>query len=171
LAVGLNGAPLPFQHGFPVRVVIPGLYGYVSACKWVVDMEVTTYEAKQAYWVKRGYAAQAPIKLESRIDTPHTGDSVRAGLVPVAGIAWHQHIGIRAVDVSVDGKPWEPATLADVDSVDTWRLWRYDWHATPAQHMLRVRATSRSGEVQTSRAVDEFPNGASGLDSILVTVS
>lgn len=171
LAVGLNGGPLPFEHGFPVRVVIPGLYGYVSACKWVVDLEVTTYEARQAYWVKRGYSAQAPIKVESRIDTPHDGDSVRSGTVPVAGIAWHQHVGIRRVEVSVDGGSWQAAQLADVDSADTWRLWRYDWAARPGRHRLQVRATDATGAVQTVRQVDEFPNGATGRESIAVSVT
>lgn len=171
LAVGMNGAPLPFEHGFPVRMVIPGLYGYVSACKWLVDMEVTTYAAKQAYWVPRGYSAKAPIKLESRIDTPTSGSRLRAGTVAVAGVAWHQHVGIRAVEVSVDGGLWQPADLAAVESADTWRLWRWEWQATPGHHQLRVRATDSAGEMQTSRSSGILPNGPTGLPEVQVTVA
>lgn len=171
LAVGMNGEPLPFEHGYPVRVVIPGLYGYVSACKWVVDLEVTTYEAKQAYWVSRGYAAQAPVKLEARIDTPQDGATLSAGPVTVAGVAWRQHVGVKAVEVSVDGGPWQPAELAAVDSPDTWRLWRFRWHATAGRHRLQIRATDSNGEVQTAAVANEFPNGASGREAVVVTVA
>jgi len=171
LAVGMNGVPLPFEHGFPVRMVIPGEYGYVSACKWLVDIDVTTYEARQAYWVPRGYSAQAPVKLESRIDTPRGGSHVEAGLVPVAGVAWRQHVGISRVQVSVDGGDWNDATLAAVDSPDTWRLWKWDWQATPGSHRLQVRATDAQGNVQVATPTPDFPNGATGWDTIEVTVT
>jgi len=171
LAVGMNGEPLPFEHGFPVRAVIPGIYGYASACKWLVDMEVTTYEARQAYWVRNGYSAQAPIKVESRIDTPSAGQTLEAGQVAVAGVAWRQHVGISKVEVSVDGGDWAQATLAAVQSADTWRLWRWDWQATQGRHTLKVRATDAEGNVQTARRQGVIPNGATGQEAIEVMVT
>lgn len=171
LALGMNGEPLPFDHGFPVRAVIPGFYGYVSACKWLVDLEVTTFAAKQAYWVQRGYAATAPVKLESRIDTPASFASLRAGTVTVAGSAWQPTVGISRVQVKVDSGPWHDATLAQVDSVDTWRLWRWDWAATPGNHTLQVRAFDSSGRVQTAAEAAIVPNGTTGRQSVAVTVS
>ncbi|HEU0181842.1 MAG TPA: molybdopterin-dependent oxidoreductase, partial [Agromyces mariniharenae] len=150
LAVGMNGEPLPAQHGFPVRMVVPGLYGYVSATKWVVDLEVTRFDAASAYWTDRGWSAKGPIKLQSRIDVPRGGQSLTAGTITVAGVAWHQHVGIAAVDVQVDDGPWQPATLAEAISIDTWVQWRFDWDADSGTHTLRVRATGADGEVQTS---------------------
>jgi DMSO/TMAO reductase YedYZ molybdopterin-dependent catalytic subunit len=170
LVIGMNGEPLPFEHGFPVRMVIPGFYGYVSACKWLVDMEVTTYDARQAYWVPRGYSARAPIKVESRIDTPGQGARLAAGTVTVAGVAWHQHVGIAKVEVSVDHAAWQAADLAAVESADTWRLWRYDWLATTGSHVLAVRATDSDGVVQASQPAGVVPNGATGYDAIRVSV-
>ena len=131
LAVGMNGQPLPQEHGFPVRVVVPGLYGYVSACKWVVDMELTTFAAFDAYWAKRGWSAQAPIKTESRIDTPKASTNLAAGKVMIAGVAWAQHRGVEAVEVGIDGT-WHQATLATQDTIDTWRQWYYPWPPTRA---------------------------------------
>jgi DMSO/TMAO reductase YedYZ molybdopterin-dependent catalytic subunit len=131
LAVAMNGQPLPLEHGFPVRMIVPGLYGYVSATKWLVDIELTTFASYDAYWVRRGWAQQAPIKTESRIDLPKPGATVPAGPATVAGIAWAQHRGISRVEVSVDGA-WQPARLAAQDTIDTWRQWVYDWDATPA---------------------------------------
>ncbi len=171
LALGMNGQPLPFEHGFPVRVVIPGLYGYVSACKWLEDLELTTFAAYDAYWARRGYSAQAPIKTESRIDTPKPFASPAAGRVPVAGVAWAQHRGIDRVEVRVDGGPWQPARLAAEDSTDTWRQWVWMWDARPGSHRLEVRATDRDGRVQTERRAPVAPDGASGWHSVVVTVA
>ena len=170
LAVGMNGQPLPQAHGFPVRVVVPGLYGYVSACKWVVDMELTTFGAFDAYWVQRGWSQQAPIKTESRIDVPKAGSSLPAGRVTIAGVAWAQHRGIEAVEVSIDGT-WYDATLASQDTIDTWRQWYYVWDATPGPHTLKVRATDETGHTQTAVVHGPEPNGATGYHTIGVTVA
>jgi DMSO/TMAO reductase YedYZ molybdopterin-dependent catalytic subunit len=170
LAVGMNGQPLPQAHGFPVRVVVPGLYGYVSACKWVVDMELTTFGAFDAYWVHRGWSQQAPIKTESRIDVPKAGSSLPAGRATIAGVAWAQHRGIEAVEVSIDGT-WHDATLASQDTADTWRQWYYVWDATPGSHTLKVRATDKTGHTQTAVAHGPEPSGATGYHTIGVTVA
>jgi DMSO/TMAO reductase YedYZ molybdopterin-dependent catalytic subunit len=170
LAVGMNGQPLPQAHGFPVRVVVPGLYGYVSACKWVVDMEVTTFSAFDAYWVRRGWSQQAPVKTESRIDVPKTASSVQSGRVTIAGVAWAMHRGIEAVQVSIDGT-WYDAKLAAQDNIDTWRQWYYVWDATPGQHMIKVRATDKTGHTQTAVKHSTEPNGATGYHTIQVSVA
>ena len=170
LAVGMNGEPLPIEHGFPVRMVVPGLYGYCSACKWLVDIEATTFGRYDAYWVRRGWAQVAEIRTESRIDTPRPNGRVQPGAVAVAGVAWAQHRGISAVEVSVDGGQWQPARLSDQVSVDAWRLWAYRWEATPGRHTLAVRATDGTGAVQTAAVADPFPSGATGYHSIAVTV-
>ena len=170
LAVAMNGQPLPLEHGFPVRMIVPGLYGYVSATKWLVDIELTTFASYDAYWARRGWAQQAPIKTESRIDLPKPGATVPAGPATVAGIAWAQHRGISRVEVSVDGA-WQPARLAAQDTIDTWRQWVYDWDATPGQHTLAVRATDRTGATQTATPADPVPNGATGDHTISVTVT
>jgi DMSO/TMAO reductase YedYZ molybdopterin-dependent catalytic subunit len=171
LAVGMNGVPLPVEHGFPVRVVVPGLYGYVSATKWVTELEVTSFAAFDAYWVPRGWSAMGPIKTESRIDTPGDGSAKKAGNVVIAGVAWAQHRGISKVEVQVDAGPWTIASLDAVPSVDTWRQWKLDWAATPGQHVLRVRATDNAGETQTDQVVDVAPNGATGYHTIQVDIS
>jgi DMSO/TMAO reductase YedYZ molybdopterin-dependent catalytic subunit len=170
LAVSMNGQPLPIEHGFPVRMVVPGLYGYVSATKWVVDLELTTFEAYDAYWVQRGWAQQAPIKTESRIDTPRSGMTMAAGENVVAGVAWAQHRGIGGVDVRIDGSPWAPATLAVEDTVDTWRQWMFRWHATPGRHIISVRATDGDGRTQTTSSATPFPSGATGNHTITIDV-
>jgi DMSO/TMAO reductase YedYZ molybdopterin-dependent catalytic subunit len=169
LAVAMNGTALPVAHGFPARMVTPGLYGYVSATKWVTDIKVTTFAAEHAYWTVRGWSQQAPIKTESRIDVPNTG--VKAGRTAVAGVAWAQHKGIDAVHVRVDKGPWEQATLAAVPGIDTWRQWVWEWDATPGTHMIESRATDRTGYTQTSGQEPPEPNGASGYPSITVQVS
>lgn len=171
LALGMNGEPLPFEHGFPVRMVVPGLYGYVSACKWIKDIELTTFDDYDAYWVKRSWSRQAPIKTESRIDTPRPFASPKAGTIPVAGVAWAQHRGIQRVEVRVDGGPWNTARLAAEDSRDTWRQWVWEWPATSGNHTLEVRATDRTGATQTDRRVGTVPNGATGWHSVVVDVS
>jgi DMSO/TMAO reductase YedYZ molybdopterin-dependent catalytic subunit len=171
LAVAMNGAPLPVAHGFPARMVVPGLYGYVSATKWVTDIEVTTFAAATAYWASRGWSQQAPIKTESRIDVPAPGASIRPGRTPVAGVAWAQHKGIAAVEVRVDRGPWHEARLAAVPGIDTWRQWAWDWPATPGRHLLEARATDHSGYTQTPAQAPPEPDGASGYPSATVTVS
>jgi hypothetical protein len=170
LAIGMNGEPLPLAHGFPVRMIVPGLYGYVSAMKWIVELELTTFDAFDAYWIQRGWAEQAPIKTQSRIDTPRSGAALRAGTVPVAGVAWAQHTGIEAVELRVDDGPWRRAELSEQDTVDTWRQWVVRWDATPGDHRLEVRATDRSGAVQPSEIAPPFPDGATGYHAVSVTV-
>ncbi|MGW5295577.1 molybdopterin-dependent oxidoreductase [Streptomyces bacillaris] len=170
LAVGMNGEPLPFTHGFPVRMLVPGLYGYVSACKWIEDIELTTFDAYDAYWVKRKWAREAPIKTQSRIDTPKPFGRPEAGTVMVAGVAWAQHRGIEKVEIRVDDGPWRPAQLAEQSTVDTWRQWSYPWRATPGGHTLTVRATDGTGETQTEERTGTVPDGASGWHSVVVTV-
>jgi len=171
VAVAMNGTVLPTEHGFPARLVVPGLYGYVSACKWVVDIEVTTFAAAQGYWVPRGWSQLGPIKTESRIDVPLDGATLKAGTVPVAGVAWAQHKGIDAVEVRVDKGPWQEATLAAVPGIDTWRQWVWQWPATSGTHLIEARATDKTGYTQTSAIADTAPNGATGYPSSQVSVS
>jgi len=170
LAVEMNGETLPPEHGFPVRVVVPGLYGYVSATKWVVDMELTTYAAYNAYWVKRGWSEQAEVKTESRIDTPKPGKALTAGPVVIGGVAWAQRKGVARVEVGVDGV-WNEATLATQDTIDTWRQYYYRWDATPGTHTLQVRATDQTGYTQTAVVHPTLPNGATGYHTVQVTVT
>ncbi|MFJ6835751.1 sulfite oxidase [Streptomyces sp. NPDC091209] len=170
LAVGMNGRPLPFEHGFPVRMLVPGLYGYVSACKWIKDIELTTFDAYDPYWVRRNWARRAPIKTQSRIDTPKPFARPKAGTVMVAGVAWAQHRGIDRVEVRVDDGRWQEARLAAEDTVDTWRQWSFPWRATSGGHTLTVRATDRTGHVQTEKRTRTIPDGADGRHSVVVTV-
>jgi DMSO/TMAO reductase YedYZ molybdopterin-dependent catalytic subunit len=171
IALGMSGEPLPFAHGFPARMIVPGLYGYVSACKWLSRLELTTFDAYDPYWVRRGWSREAPIKTESRIDTPRPFARPSAGTVPVAGVAWAQHRGIDRVQVRVDGGPWHDARLAAEDTTDTWRQWCWEWPATRGTHRLKVRATDRTGTVQTARRTGTLPNGATGRHSVVVTVT
>jgi DMSO/TMAO reductase YedYZ molybdopterin-dependent catalytic subunit len=174
LAVAMNGSALPVAHGFPVRLVIPGLYGYVSACKWITDIEATTYAANTAYWAQRGWAQQAPVKTESRIDVPVSGAAIKSGhRTAIAGVAWAQHKGIEAVEVSIDRGPWRQAQLSKVPDIDTWRQWVYYWDAAvPAgNHLIQARATDKTGYTQTARQVPPEPNGASGYPSATVSVT
>ncbi len=170
LAVAMNGEVLPAEHGFPARMVVPGLYGYASATKWVVELKLTTFAAEQAYWVRRGWAADGPVKTMSRIDVPAPLARVAPGPVQVAGVAWAQHRGVAAVEVRADGGPWSQARLADVPGVDTWRQWAWTWQATPGTHRLEVRATDGAGRTQQMARVPPFPDGATGHHSIVVTV-
>ncbi|PRY14719.1 molybdopterin-dependent oxidoreductase [Kineococcus rhizosphaerae] len=171
LVVGMDGRPLPREHGFPVRMVIPGLYGYVSACKWVTDLEVTTFAEKTAYWTDRGWAAKGPVKTASRVDVPRSFAKVRAGRVPVAGVAWAQHRGVSRVEVRVDEGEWDEALVLPSVSADTWCQWVYDWDASePGTHSIQVRATDGTGTPQTDVVVGPVPDGATGYDSITVTV-
>ena len=171
VAVAMNGEPLPFQHGFPARLIVPGLYGYVSATKWLTEIEVTTMEAFDAYWVPRGYAKQAPIKLASRIDVPRGLSTIAPGRTAVAGVAWAQRRGISKVEVNIDSTGWREAELADDVSTDTWRQWRFAWDATPGSHDIAVRAYDGKGTLQTEERVAPLPNGATGWHSVIVLVS
>ena len=168
VALAMNGEPLPVAHGFPARLVVPGLYGYVSATKWLRSIEVTTFAALRGYWIPRGWARLGPIKTQSRIDTPH--GAVPAGPTSIAGIAWAPHRGIRSVQVQVDDGPWRRATLGAAVNADTWRLWQLPWTATPGQHRLRVRATDGTGAVQPQGRTDTAPDGAEGWHTVVVSV-
>ena len=170
LAVGMNGKPLPLEHGFPVRMVVPGLYGYVSATKWVVELKVTTFAADQGYWTPRGWTALGPIKLASRIDTPLDGYPFAAGPTVIAGVAWAQHTGIKAVEVRIDEGSWAPAELATVVTVDSWVQWSYKWDAPSGPHRLQVRAIDNNGTVQTDLIAPPAPDGSSGWHTVDVDV-
>jgi len=171
LAVTMNGVPLPLEHGFPVRMVVPGLYGYVSATKWLTELKVTTFAKDQAYWTPRGYSAQAPIKLSSRVDTPKIGKPVAAGRVPVAGVAWAQSVGIERVEVRIDDGAWMPATLASPINEDTWVQWMLEWDATPGVHYVEVRAFDKKGRMQAEKRTPIAPNGSTGWQRSLISVS
>lgn len=170
LAVGMNGEPLPLEHGFPVRMVVPGLYGYVSATKWVVELEVTRFDRATAYWTDRGWSERGPVKLQSRIDVPRPGQGLSAGETVIAGVAWQPHVGIAGVEVQVDGGPWREATLATGISDDTWVQWSIPWTAEPGRHVLRCRATNALGERQTSERAGVVPDGATGWHELPVDV-
>lgn len=175
VAIGMNGEPLPRRHGFPARLIVPGLYGYVSATKWLRSIELTTWDAFDPYWIERGWAAEGPIKTQSRIDVPRHGASVDGGAGPVvvAGVAWAPHRGIERVELRVDGGAWKPATLAESITADTWRQWRFDWDtsdAGPGRHTLEVRATDGDGEPQDEARRSVFPDGATGFHTIEIDV-
>lgn len=170
LAVGMNGEPLPVEHGFPVRMVVPGLNGYVSATKWLTELEVTRFDRKQAYWSTRGWSERGPIKLQSRIDVPRREQGLRAGDTVIAGMAWQQHVGIAGVQVQIDDGPWHDATLATAISDDTWVQWSLPWTAAPGDHVLRCRAVSTTGETQTAALAGVAPDGATGYHERFVQV-
>lgn len=171
LAVAMNGEPLPPEHGFPVRMVVPGLYGYVSATKWVTELKITTFAADEAYWTPRGYSAEAPIKFASRLDTPKGGKPVEAGKVPLAGVAWAQTVGIERVEVSIDDGEWTAATLSKPINEDTWVQWVLEWDATPGTHYVAVRAVNKNGDLQIEERAPIAPDGSSGWQRSLITVS
>ena len=171
VAVGMNGEVLPRQHGFPARLVVPGLYGFVGATKWLNRLTLTTYAEDQAYWTKRDWATDAPIKLSSRIDTPKPFSTVDAGRVAIGGVAWAQHNGVARVDVRVDGGPWQPATLGPDAGLDYWRQWFLLWDAKPGRHQVAVRAVGEDGTVQTAVRASSFPDGSSGIQEVIVNVS
>lgn len=171
LAVAMNGEPLPPEHGFPVRMVIPGLYGYVSATKWVTELKITTFAADEAYWTPRGYSAEAPIKFSSRVDTPKSGTPVAAGKVPIAGVAWAQTVGIERVEVSIDDGDWQAAKLSNPINEDTWVQWVLEWDATPGPHYVAVRAINKNGETQIEERAPIAPDGSTGWQRSLITVS
>lgn len=172
LAVGMNGEPLPLEHGFPVRMVVPGLYGFVSATKWVVDLEVTRFADKVAYWSTRGWSDHGPIKIASRVDVPRSFAKVPAGSVTMGGTAWAQTRGISGVQVQIDDGDWKDVTLGAEASLDTWRQWSYVWEgATSGNHTVAVRAIDGNGEQQTSEKADPAPNGASGWQRVQFSVN
>ncbi|XAS66868.1 molybdopterin-dependent oxidoreductase [Micrococcaceae bacterium Sec5.7] len=170
LAIGMNDEPLPLEHGYPVRMVVPGLYGFVSATKWVVDLEVTRFADSKAYWTQRGWSERGPIKTMARVEVPKSFAQVAAGRVAIGGTAWAQTRGITKVEIQIDNGEWAEAVLSAEASVITWRQWSYDWDATPGPHYIKVRATDGTGEVQTDKRADPVPDGASGWQSVLVTV-
>ncbi|HET7399149.1 MAG TPA: molybdopterin-dependent oxidoreductase [Intrasporangium sp.] len=170
VAIGMNGEPLPDAHGFPARLVTPGLYGFVGATKWLSRLTLTTYAAEQAYWTRRQWATDAPIKTSARIDTPVPLSTIAPGRVAIGGVAWAQHRGVGTVEVRVDDGPWQPARLGPDIGVDSWRQWYLPWEATPGLHHLSVRATDRRGVPQVAERATPFPSGSSGIQDVVVTV-
>jgi DMSO/TMAO reductase YedYZ molybdopterin-dependent catalytic subunit len=170
IAVAMNDEPLPAQHGYPARLIVPGLFGYVSATKWLTNIELTTWDAFDAYWVPLGWAKEGPILTQSRIDIPRARSTVTAGEVAVAGVAWAPDRGIERVEVQVDDGEWQEAELSTAINAATWLQWRYPWAATSGEHRLSVRATDGDGVVQESRVTRPPPDGARGYHTITVTV-
>jgi DMSO/TMAO reductase YedYZ molybdopterin-dependent catalytic subunit len=170
VAVTMNGEPLPVRHGFPARLIVPGLYGYVSATKWLVELELTTWDGFDAYWIPRGWAKEGPIKTQSRIDVPRAGARLPAGRISVAGVAWAPTRGIEAVEVRVDDAEWERARLSGELSAHAWVQWVLAWEATPGGHRLQVRAIDRTGDMQTADVAPPAPSGATGYHTIDVEV-
>jgi len=171
LAIGMNGQVLPREHGFPARMVVPGLYGYSSATKWVTRLTATTFADDTSYWTERDWAERAPIKISSRIDTPKGLSTIKAGMTAIGGVAWAQHEGVARVEVRIDGGPWQEAVLGPDAGIDYWRQWYLPWDAARGPHQLAVRATGKNGTVQTSVRARSFPNGSSGIQENVVNVS
>ncbi|WP_298456781.1 molybdopterin-dependent oxidoreductase [uncultured Cellulomonas sp.] len=171
VAVAMNGEPLPARHGFPARLVVPGLYGYVSATKWLTAIDLTTFEDEAGYWIPRGWAREGPVKTQSRIDVPRATAPLSPGRQPIAGVAWAPTRGIEQVEVRVDDGPWQSARLAAALDVDTWRQWVLEWDATPGRHTLSVRASDGTGETQTDQRTPVAPDGAAGRHTIQVVVA
>ena len=169
IAVTMNGEPLPVKHGFPARLVIAGLYGYVSATKWLSEINLTTWEGFDSYWVPRGWAKEGPIKTQSRIDVPRDSE-VPAGIVPIAGVAWAPNKSVEKVEVQIDDNPWAEADLSAELSTNSWRQWVYYWEATPGEYQIRVRATDGTGYTQTAERRPPAPDGATGWHMRNVTV-
>ncbi|TCJ29392.1 oxidoreductase [Nocardioides jejuensis] len=171
VAIGMNGEPLPADHGFPARLVTPGVYGFVGATKWLERLTLTTYAAKQAYWTKRKWATDAPIKVSARIDTPKPFSTVDAGQTVIGGVAWAQHRGIARVEVRIDGGAWQTARLGPDAGLDYWRQWYLPWDAPKGRHLVAVRAVTKDGDVQTAVRRTPFPDGSSGIQEVVVNVS
>lgn len=169
LVVGMNGHTLPVEHGYPARLVVPGIYGYVSATKWIKEIRLTTWD-EEGYWIPRGWSRLGPIKTSSRIDVPRQGEDLDAGSIAVAGVAWAPTRGIDRVEVQVDDGPWQKATLGPTASDDTWVQWWFRWDAKPGDHRLRVRAIDGDGRTQTATPAEPAPNGAQGLHTVDVSV-
>ena len=170
IAVGMNGQPLPAIHGFPARIVTPGLYGFVSATKWLTKLTATTYAKDVAYWTQRDWATHAPIKMSARVDTPRPLSTIKAGMTAIGGVAWAQHIGIGVVELSIDDGPWQKTQLGPDVGLDYWRQWYLPWNATSGRHSFKVRATDRKGALQISERAKPFPNGSSGIQEVVVFV-
>ena len=168
VAVQMNGEPLPISHGFPARLVVAGLYGYVSATKWLSDIELTTWEAFDGYWIPRGWSKEGPIKTQSRIDVPRRGSVIDPGPTAIAGVAWAPSRAIEKVEVQVDEEPWVEAELSRETTINSWRQWMVTWNATPGRHQVRVRATDGTNTTQTSEITDPAPDGATGWHTIQV---
>lgn len=171
IAIGMNGEQLPLKHGFPARMIVPGLYGYVSATKWLSRVDLTTWDEAVGYWVPRGWARDAPIKTQSRIDVPRRGEKVPAGRTAIAGIAWAQHRGVAKVEVRIGDGEWQKARLGADVTVDAWRQWIFEWDATPGKYTIQVRATDRNGDTQTEEVSRPDPDGATGWHTRKVTVT
>jgi DMSO/TMAO reductase YedYZ molybdopterin-dependent catalytic subunit len=171
VAVGMNDEPLPIEHGFPVRLVVAGLYGYVSATKWLSELELTTWDGFDAYWIPRGWAKEAPVKTQSRIDTPRKDSQIAAGPRSIAGVAWAPDRGVDMVEVQIGNGPWERAELSTEISDNSWRQWKLDWDPAPGRYTLRVRATDGEGVTQTDLRQPPAPDGATGHHTIQVTVN
>lgn len=170
IAVGMNGEPLPIDHGFPARLVVPGLYGYVSATKWLDAITLTTQDDFDGYWIPRGWSKDGPVKTQSRIDVPSGGTTVSSGSVAIAGVAWAQQRGIQKVEVRIDDGDWLEAELADEFSIDTWAQWVLRWDGTPGSHKAEVRATDRDGMTQPAERTPVAPDGATGYHTISFNV-
>jgi len=170
LAISMNGETLTAEHGFPIRMIVPGLFGYVSATKWLTDLELTTWDAFEPYWLKRGWSAQGPMLASSRIDTPRNGDEVAAGKVPLGGLAWAPLSGVDKVEVQIDEEPWQLAEVVPGGTGMTWAQWRLPWNATPGKHIISVRVIARDGEIQVDDVRPVAPSGATGHHTIGVTV-
>ncbi len=171
VAVGMNGQPLPRKNGFPARLVVPGIYGFVGATKWLTKLTLTTYDNAESYWTKRKWATDAPIQISSRIDTPQPFTSIKKGKQMTGGVAWSQHHGVAKVQMQVDGSGWQDAELGPDAGIDYWRQWRFQWDATPGSHTLAVRAIGKDGTVQTAARRTPFPEGSTGIQQLSVTVS
>lgn len=171
IAIGMNGEPLPLRHGFPARLIVPGLYGYVSATKWLSEIRINRWDDAEGFWIPRGWARDAPIKTQSRIDVPRRGQTVPAGIVTLAGVAWAPHTGVAAVEVRIDGGEWLSAELSSDVTDDAWRVWRLSWAATSGTHTVQVRATDKSGYVQTDAVRPVAPDGATGWHTRQITVT
>ncbi|MEP6799600.1 MAG: molybdopterin-dependent oxidoreductase [Lapillicoccus sp.] len=171
VVVGMNGQALPAVHGFPARLITPGLYGYVGATKWLTRLTLTTYAQKQAYWTERKWATDAPIKTSARVDTPAPLSTIKAGMTAIGGVAWAQHRGVGTVEIQIDGGPWQKTMLGPDAGVDYWRQWYLPWNATSGSHTIAVRAVDLQGEVQTDVRAKPFPNGSSGIQQIVVLVA
>ncbi|MGO4597192.1 molybdopterin-dependent oxidoreductase [Terrabacter sp. 2RAF25] len=171
VAIGMNGAQLRDTHGFPARLITPGLYGFVGATKWLTKLTLTTYAAEQAYWTKRQWATVAPIKTSARIDTPAPLSTVNAGRIAIGGVAWAQHRGVGKVEVKIDDGPWQETKLGPDVGIDYWRQWFLPWDAQPGLHRISVRATDRQGRAQLTERATPFPSGSSGIQEVVVTVA
>lgn len=171
IAIGMNGEPLPLEHGFPARLIVPGLYGYVSATKWLSEIEINRWDDAEGFWVPRGWSRDAPIKTHSRIDVPRSGSSVPSGTVVLAGVAWAPGVGIDFVEVRVDDGPWQRVALSEDVTDDAWRVWRFDWVTEPGTYTVQVRATDKSGYVQTDEVRPVAPDGATGWHTRRITVT